>query len=49
LISCVHRHVFFCFLGVHIGPAPSPNKSRMAGVEGLEPTTYGFGDRRSTS
>ncbi len=25
------------------------NKSRLAGVEGIEPSAYGFGDRRSTS
>ena len=27
----------------------SPNKVNMARAEGLEPSAYGFGDRRSTT
>ena len=32
-----------------LGHAVNPFLCHLAGVEGLEPTAYGFGDRRSTN
>ncbi len=43
---------FFTFPGagkLGLTPAASTKNRRLAGAEGLEPPTYGFGDRRSTN
>ena len=36
-------------ISYEFGPLSNPLDLALAGAEGLEPPTYGFGDRRSTN